>query len=611
MNSKNRPRTETAQIIQLNQAAPKAFACPPQTTPGGAEGLAEFRAMDRTAKAALAQLTSGLSPVSAGLAFADWSAHLADSPGKQIELAVKALQKVSRFGKHVLNSIQDPTAPGCIEALSGDDRFSDPAWQQLPYRLWSQAFLLNQQWWHNATHDVPGVSKHHQDMVSFAVRQWLDMVSPSNVPWMNPAVLQKTIHSHGQNLMQGVMNWWEDWYREATKQKPVGTEDFVVGKDVAATPGKVIYRNHLMELIQYSPMGEKVFAEPVLIVPAWIMKYYILDLSAHNSLVRFLVTHGHTVFCISWRNVTAQDRNLSLEDYRKMGVMAALDAINAIVPNRPIHAAGYCLGGTLLAIAAAAMAEFSDNRLASVSLFAAQTDFTEPGELQLFIDEGQVNFLESMMWERGTLETTQMAGAFQMLRSNDLIWSRIIHEYMMGERAPMNDLMAWNADRTRLPYQMHSDYLRKLFLNNDLASGRYMVDGRSISLQNVHLPIFAVGTDRDHVAPWRSVYKIHHLTDTDVTFVLTSGGHNAGIVSEPRHQGRHFKIMQKATTDHTLNADEWSEQAPEQEGSWWISWQQWLQRLSSAALVPPPTLGTAQAPYQPVGEAPGTYVLQA
>ncbi|WP_291175759.1 alpha/beta fold hydrolase [Hyphomicrobium sp.] len=573
----------------------------------GSEG---FRAIDRMRDALLAQLSGGISPASIMLAMFDWSIHLASAPGKQMELVQKALRKSVRLATHCAAAHARADTPPCIEPLPGDNRFRAEGWQKPPYSLWAQAFLLNQQWWHNVTNEVPGVMPHHQDVVAFAARQLLDIVSPSNIPFANPEVIDKAIQTGGANFIQGFQNWVEDVNRLVMGQPPVGAETFTVGRDVAVTPGKVVYRNHLIELIQFAPATESVCAEPVLIVPAWIMKYYILDLSPQNSLVRYLVSQGHTVFCISWRNPGAEDRDLSMDDYRRMGVMAALEAVSAIVPRTRIHATGYCLGGTLLSIAAAAMARTGDDRLASLTLLAAQTDFTEPGELALFIDHSQMHFLESMMWNRGYLSADQMAGAFQLLRSNDLVWSRLVHDYLIGERTPMIDLMAWNSDTTRRPYRMHAEYLKRLYLDNELAAGRFMVDGRPAALQNIRVPVFAVGTERDHVAPWRSVYKIHQLTDTDVTFVLTSGGHNAGIVSEPGHRGRSFRIAHKRTADTYLGPAEWTEMVPPKSGSWWVDWTQWLAEHSTPGRVAPPGLGDREKGYAPLDSAPGTYVFQ-
>ena len=573
----------------------------------GSEG---FRAINRMYDAVIAKRTGGLSPEALALAFLDWSVHLASAPGKQLELLEKVLRKSARFLAYATAASGRPDAPACIEPLAGDNRFRAPGWQKQPYSFLAQSFLLTQQWWHNLTHEVPGVIPRHEEMVSFTARQLLDMYSPSNVPFADPEVIEKALNTGGANFIKGAQNWLEDLSRLSLGQPPVGTEKFRVGKEVAVTPGKVVYRNQLIELIQYKPTTEKVIAEPVLIVPAWIMKYYILDLSPHNSLVRYLVSKGHTVFCISWHNPTAEDRDLTLHDYRQLGVMSAIEAIGAIVPDRKIHAAGYCLGGTILSVAAAAMARASDERLASVTLFAAQTDFSEPGELALFINHSQMHFLDSMMWDIGYLSSGQMAGAFALLRSNDLIWSRVVHEYLMGERAPMSDLMAWNSDSTRLPYKMHSEYLQRLYLDNDLAAGRFVVDGRPAALQNIHVPIFVVGTERDHVAPWRSVYKIHYLADADITFVLTNGGHNAGIVSEPDHPGRHFRIALKRTTDPCVGPEEWVAAADVKTGSWWAAWDDWLRKNSAAESVSPPTTGAPKKGYPPLGDAPGTYVFE-
>jgi polyhydroxyalkanoate synthase len=289
--------------------------------------------------------------------------------------------------------------------------------------------------------------------------------------------------------------------------------------------------------------------------------------------------------------------------------MAAIDAIHAICGDAHIHALGYCLGGTLLSIAAAAMARDGDDRLASVTLLAAQTEFSEPGELGLFIDESQLNLLENMMWSRGYLDSSQMGGAFEILRSNDLVWSRILTEYLMGERAPMNDLMAWNADGTRMPYAMHSQYLRRLFLDDDLAEGKYKVDGRAISLSALRKPMFIVGTERDHVAPWKSVHKIHMLSPASIRFVLTSGGHNAGIVSEPGHRGRRYSVLDRVEDGPVLDAEEWLTRAEPHEGSWWTAWGEWLVDHSSEP-VPPPPMGSPDKGYPALYPAPGHYVKE-
>jgi polyhydroxyalkanoate synthase len=429
--------------------------------------------------------------------------------------------------------------------LPQDERFRGEAWHIWPWNIVHQSFLLNQQWWHNATTGVRGVTDQHAAVVNFAARQALDMVSPANTGWTNPEVLRTTMAEGGRNLVRGGLNFVQDIDTALRGGKPSElSEGFELGRNLAATPGKVVWRNRLIELIQYAPTTGDVRPEPILIVPAWIMKYYILDLSPENSLVKYLVGRGFTVFILSWKNPGAQDRDLGMDDYRRLGVMAALDAIVAITAVPRVHGLGYCLGGTLLAIAAAAMARDGDARFASLTFLAAQTDFTEAGELMLFINESQVTFLEDMMWAKGYLDARQMAGAFQLLRSNDLIWSRIVRNYLMGERTPPFDLMAWNADATRMPYRMHSEYLRHLFLDNDLSEGRFRVDNRPITIADIRAPVLAVGTEHDHVAPWRSVYKIHLFTDTDVTFVLTSGGHNAGIVSEPGHPGRHYSIVE-------------------------------------------------------------------
>jgi polyhydroxyalkanoate synthase subunit PhaC len=597
--------------LVMKPAMPDAAAC--SATGAGVSGdttrqVAE--SLDRSLHYVISRFTFGISPIGLSEAYFDWLIHLCGSPGKQVVLwneAVSNSIKLLHYLSECACNEQLGTAP-CIAPLPNDKRFSAGDWQVFPFNVMHQAFLLNQHWWHTATTGVRGVSEHHARVMEFTMRQLLDVVSPSNYLVTNPEVLKKTQVEAGQNLVRGMRNFVEDTEHSISGKKPAGLDAFKLGTDLAATPGKIVYRNRLIELIQYEATTRQVRPEPILFIPAWIMKYYILDLSPANSLVRHMRDQGFTVFMVSWKNPWAEDRNLGFEDYLKLGVMSALDVIGKIVPNQKIHGAGYCLGGTLLTMAAAAMARNNDERLQTVSLFAAQTDFTEAGELTLFTSESQIAFLEDMMWEQGYLDAGHMAGAFQMLRSSDLIWSRLIRDYLMGERQPVFDLMAWNADTTRMPYKMHSEYLRRLFLENDLAEGRFNIEGRPIALSDIRQPLFVVGTEADHVSPWRSVFKLNLLADTEVTFLLTSGGHNAGIVSEPGHAGRSYRVATKPQTDRFVDPETWANKTPVQSGSWWPEWASWL-AVRSGKPQSPPRLGLTDS--TPLEDAPGTYVYQA
>jgi polyhydroxyalkanoate synthase len=575
---------------------------------GALEHFAET--FDRAANVVVAHYTLGLSPAALAEAYFDWLTHLACAPGKQLALIGKALRKSEKLARYAAACVLAPDgAKRCIEPLPQDRRFSADAWQKWPFNLFHQAFLLQQQWWHNATTDVHGVTKQHERQMAFVTRQLLDVVSPSNFIFTNPVVFQQTQKEFGENLLRGFRNFLEDWERNNTGQPPAGLEAFEVGKNIAVSPGKVIYRNRLIELIQYSPATGNVRPEPLLIVPAWIMKYYILDLSPRNSLVKYLTDQGFTVFMISWKNPDYGDRDLGLDDYLELGIKAALGTVQKLVPNAMVHGVGYCLGGTLLAIAAAALACNGGEPFQTLSFLAAQVDFEEAGELTLFITESQVTFLEDMMWQQGYLSAQQMSGTFQLLRSNDLIWSRGVHDYLMGERQKGFDLLAWNADSTRMPYRMHSEYLRQLFLDNDLAEGRYKVGLRTISLTDIRAPVFAVGTESDHVAPWRSAYKFHLFLDTSVTFLLTNGGHNAGVVSEPGREGRHYRMRTKEESDLYLDPEAWFEETPTTQDSWWPAWASWLHERSGKWAAPPAMGGAEVTGLAPLADAPGSYVF--
>ncbi len=566
------------------------------------------QSLDHATKAHLARFTMGVTPFGLSSSFFNWWVHLAGSPAKQVQLAEKAARKATRLAVAAGQQDGQTQVDPCILPLPHDKRFDAPEWQQWPFNLIYQNFLLTQQWWYNATNDIDGMSRNEERVVSFAARQVLDMLSPSNTLWTNPEVIAQTTREGGANLVRGMQNLIEDWQRSIAGKPPVGAEDYLPGRDVAVTPGKVVFRSHLFELIQYAPETETVASEPLLIVPAWIMKYYILDLSPHNSLVRFLVEQGFTVFMISWRNPDAGDRDLGMQDYID-AVSDALDAVGGIVPDTKVHGVGYCLGGTLMSAKAAQMARDHDDRLKSMTLLATQVDFKDPGELQLFTTESQVSFLEHMMWDQGYLDTKQMAGAFQLLRSTDLIWSRNVREYLMGERQEMFDLMAWNSDATRMPYKMHSEYLRSLYLENQLSQGQFEVDGKPVAITDISVPVFCISTTGDHVAPWQSVYKLHILSDTEITFVLTSGGHNAGIVSEPGHAGRTYQMSVTPNAANYVPPEDWRTRTPVNDGSWWPEFVTWL-RAQSSGTGAPPVMGGADSGAGALQDAPGTYVFQ-
>jgi polyhydroxyalkanoate synthase len=567
------------------------------------------RGLDRVLGAATGRMTQGLSPHSMSAAWFDWFSHFVRSPERQLELAAQAFDGAVRLMVGTMAATTTAASPAGEPAAPLDPRFSAQEWQVWPYSTWVRAFLEWEAWWLTATSEIRGMSHRNSERMQFLTNQLLDMASPANSPLLNPLIHQKILASNGANIRQGLANLADDMKRQALGEMPAAATAFQVGRDLATTPGHVIFRNELIELIQYTPTTPRVAAEPVLITPAWIMKYYILDLGRQNSLVRYLLDRGQAVFMISWINPTEKHRDVSFDDYRTKGVMAALDAIAKVYPGRRTHLVGYCLGGTLATIAAATMARDGDARLQSLTLLAAQTDFTEAGELMLFVDESQVAFLEDMMWEQGVLEASQMVGAFKMLKADDLVWSKSVREYVLGERDTINDMAAWNADPTRMPSRMHSEYLRGLFLENRLTSGRFAVEGRVVALKDIEVPVFVVGTETDHIAPWRSVYKLNLFTDCEVTFVLTSGGHNAGIVSEPGHRGRHYRLGLRRPGDRYVDPDRWLGAAEQKQGSWWPEWIEWLGARGSGKAIEPRS-GAPEHGLSPLCPAPGTYVMQ-
>jgi polyhydroxyalkanoate synthase subunit PhaC len=593
----------------LPAVVPPAAAAPRAGTAAGPRPTHPHQNLDRSVMAALARVTGGVSPHAVADAWTDWWLHMARAPGRQLELAERAQQNTLRLMYHASQAMQGKAGDAPFAPKPQDTRWTHADWSKPPYSLWQQGFLAMQNWWEHATDDLRGLRHKSAERTGFMTRQLLDTVSPSNFPGMNPEIIAKTRQTFGRNLAEGAAHFTADLVQTLTQSRHPIPDDFALGQHLACTPGKVVYRNDLMELIQYSPQTDQVHPEPVLIVPAWIMKYYILDLSPENSLINWLVGQGFTVFTISWCNPTADQANLSLEDYRVRGVMAALDAITAIVPDQKIHANGYCLGGTMLAIAAATMARDGDDRLASITLMAAQVDFVEAGELLLFLDESQVAFLEDMMWEQGYLDRPQMARTFAAIRSEDLIYTRAVRRYFLGIEDLPSDITVWNGDTTRMPARMHSEYLRGIFLENRITAGRFAVEGRVIALKDIDAPMFVVATETDHIAPWRSVYKTQLFTDNDLTFVLTKGGHNGGILSEPGHPGRHYRISHRRAGAGYMGPDTWLRSHDEQQGSWWVDWGCWLAR-HSAPQAAAPRMGAPDQGYPPLCDAPGTYIHQ-
>ncbi|MFP5398723.1 MAG: PHA/PHB synthase family protein [Gammaproteobacteria bacterium] len=606
------PRPRRRRATAAAPTTPAPAAAPPVDAESLAESLAESpdepasERLDRLLHAAAAPWLGGLSPVSLSLAWADWAWHLGVSPGRQMELAARAAQLGIDTWRHAAGL--DRAAPA--GAADEDPRFRDPDWAQWPFSAWRTGFRNAEVFWREAARQ-PGMTAHHAQVTDFFARQWLDMLTPANWPATNPVVLREAAASGGATLAKGAKHLVED----VTGVPLPGTDAparFDVGRDVAVTPGQVVWRNRLIELIRYDAGTATVHPEPVLVIPSWIMKYYILDLSPHNSMVRWLVGQGHTVYMLSWRNPDAADRDLTMDDYLRLGVFDALRAVGRVEGAKtPVHAMGYCLGGTLLAIGVAALARPEPPPdtgdlppLATMTLLAAQTDFSEPGELGLFIDESQIGLLDDITKGQGYLSGEQMAGSFQFLHSRELVWTRRMREYLLGEREQASDLMAWNADHTRMPARMHHEYLVALYLRNELATNRYRVAGRPVSLNDVTLPIFAVGTQRDHVSPWRSVYELHRLTDAEITFVLTTGGHNAGIVSEPGHPRRRHQVGTRAAHGPWVGSHAWEAATPVVDGSWWPTWQRWLAAHSSTRRRPKPVPASMR-----LAPAPGTYVL--
>ena len=548
---------------------------------------------------------TALDPLNIGGAFLEMTARLMANPGKMIEAQLGFWQDYLTLWQNTAKRMMGMGSESVIDAPSGDRRFKDDAWQENEvFDFIKQSYLLSARYVQDVVKQADGLDAKTAQKVDFYSRQFIDAMSPSNFVLTNPEVLRKTAETGGENLLKGLSNLLGDLERGKGKLriKMTDTDAFKLGQNIAVSPGKVVYQNDLMQLIQYDPTTATVLKRPLLIAPPWINKFYILDLRAKNSLVRWAVAQGHTVFVISWVNPDARLSEKGFEDYMTEGYLAALDAIEKATGEREVNAIGYCLGGTLLGSTLAYMAAKKDTRIKSATFFVTMLDFSEAGELGVFIDEEQLLALEEKMNKRGYLEGSEMATTFNMLRANDLIWSFVVNNYLLGNDPFPFDLLYWNADSTRMPAKMHSFYLRKMYQENLLKDpGGISLRGVPIDLHRIKVPAYFLSTREDHIAPWKSTYRGTHLLAGPSRFVLAASGHIAGVVNPPEGG----KYSHWINPDLPAEPDAWLAGATEIAGSWWPDWQRWVSALG-AEKVPARIPGDGKL--AAIEDAPGSYV---
>ena len=539
--------------------------------------------------------------------FMDFTAKMLADPNRLLQAQMELWQQYLNLWQVTAQRMMGQKVEPVVEPAKGDKRFADPAWKdEVVFDYLKQSYLLTARWLQHTVKEVEGVDDKTAKKVDFYTRQFIDAMSPSNFAMTNPQVVKATVESKGENLLKGLQNLLTDLERGkgtlAIRQTDM--KAFKVGGNVATSPGKVVYQNKVMQLLQYAPATAEVYAMPLLIVPPWINKFYILDLKPENSFIKWATEQGYTVFVISWVNPDEQLTSLVFEDYMKQGPLAALDAIEQATGEKKVSAIGYCIGGTLMATTLAYMAARGDDRIAACTFFTAQVDFTEPGELGVFIDEDQLASVEEMMSRKGYLEGSEMATTFNMLRANDLIWSFVVNNYLMGKDPFPFDLLFWNADATRMPAAMHSYYLRNMYQKNLLVKpGGLTIDNVPIDLRKISIPVYLQAGKEDHIAPAKSVYKATQLFSGPVRFMLAGSGHIAGVVNPPRNKKYQHWLNETAKNPPTL--DEWRAGAQEFPGSWWHDWDKWLS-AKSGPKVPARVPGEGGLPA--IEDAPGSYV---
>jgi polyhydroxyalkanoate synthase len=493
---------------------------------------------------------------------------------------------------------QVPSAPA-----SGDKRFAAPEWHSNPvYRTLKEGYLLASDWLLRQTSDADDISPEERQRVGFHLRQFVDAMSPTLMLASNPVALRRAMETGGASLSEGVRNLLHDI--RLGKLSMVDTTAYAPGWNLALTPGKVVYRNRLIELIQYSSLTETVHQIPLMIIPPWINKYYIMDMQPKNSMVRYLVGRGFTVFMLSWRNPDSSMEGTTIEDYIDLGPLAASDAIREITGSETVNVVGYCIGGTLLAMVLAWLAAGGDHRFNSATFMVSLQDFAKVGDTAVFLGEPNIDFIEQQMMERGYLDSREMSNMFNLLRSNDLIWSNVVNSYLLGQKPPAFDLLYWNSDGTRMARAAHSWYLRNTYVENNLVQpGKIHLKGEALDLGRIQLDIYAVGAEKDHIVPWDAAWRITQLTGGRVRFVLASSGHIAGIINPPGGKGTYW-TSENQTAD---TPEQWRRAADCRTGSWWEDWCYWLATHAGRKGEPPPAGSVANPPLR---DAPGSYVLE-
>jgi poly[(R)-3-hydroxyalkanoate] polymerase subunit PhaC len=544
------------------------------------------------------------SPLSIGAAFFEMTARLMADPAHLVQAQLSLWNDYMTLWQRTAQRFLGGSSEPMIAPPAGDRRFRDKAWDDNTlFDFIKQSYLLTARWLQGTVHGVEGIDVHTARKVDFYTRQFVDAMAPSNFLLTNPEVLRATIESRGENLLNGLKNLLDDLDRGKGRLAIRMTDmaAFRLGENIAVTPGKIVYQNDLMQLVQYAPTTATVKRRPLLIIPPWINKFYILDLRPDNSFVRWAVAQGHTVFVISWVNPDERLAAKTFADYMREGPLAALDAAAAATGEREANVIGYCLGGTLLAATLAYMATQRDRRIKSATYFVTMVDFAEAGELSVFIDEEQLSALEQRMNAKGYLEGRDMATTFNMLRANDLIWSFVVNNYLLGKSPFPFDLLYWNADSTRMPSAMHSFYLRNMYQENLLVRpGGITLDGVAIDLRKIRTPSFLLSTREDHIAPWRSTYAATQLYKGPVRFVLSASGHIAGVVNPPGSKYGHWE-----NDANPPSAEAWLAGAVQQPDSWWPAWERWIAKYGGG---PVPARQPGDGKLKPIEDAPGSYV---